>query len=99
MTGLYTRNVDWTRVFQKLSHGVPIPAPLLRKEIQQLVPRGVAVDAMMLYNVRMKHKRMTSQGFDFATATNICFDPDTKKRKVDNDEAEAGKATALVPSM
>jgi hypothetical protein len=89
MTGLYTRNVDWTRVFKLLSHGIHVPAPLLRKEIQLLVPSGVAVDAIMLYNIRMKHKRMTEDGFDFTTATNVCFDPDSLSNS-DSDMIDLG---------
>jgi hypothetical protein len=93
MTGLYTRNVDWTRVFSMLSHGIPVPAPLLRKEIQLLVPRGVAVDSSMLYNVKMKYKRMVSDGFDFATANKISFDPEALSNS-DTDMIDLGSKHA-----
>jgi hypothetical protein len=48
----------------------------MRLEIQQLVPSGLAVDAIMLYNIKLKHRRMMADGFNFATATNVSFDPE-----------------------
>jgi hypothetical protein len=43
----------------------------------------------MLYNVRMKHKRMTAKGFNFATATNVPIDPESLSNS-DSDMIDLG---------
>jgi hypothetical protein len=95
MTGLYTRNVDWTRVFKLLSHGLHVPAPLLRKEIQfqLLVRKGLAVDSSLLYSIRLKHKRMLADGFNFDSANTVCFDPESLSN-CDSDMIDLGSKHA-----
>jgi hypothetical protein len=93
MSGLYTRNVDWTRLFHLLSYQKSITPAFMRLEIQQLLPCGVAVDSDMLYNVKLKHKRMMADGFNFATATNVSFDPEALSNN-DTDMLDLGSKHA-----
>jgi hypothetical protein len=93
MSGLYTRNVDWTRLFRMLDYQTSMTPAFMRLEIQQLVPCGVSVDSAMLYNVKMKHKRMTSEGFKFATAANVTFDHEALSN-VDTDMIDLGSKHA-----